>query len=425
MGVYEVIDCNTAGAIPVTNCDARVEPGQTAVLSNIVPLVPGQYYYLCIDGRNNDVCDWDISVTNGSTMVPPVTQGGGITGPSTICSGTPATYSTNPVPNAPNHYWYLDGAPLPGSGSNYNITFPAPGTYQVCVEASNTCSTSPQECMTVTVADIPPTVIQGVICPGQCYPYLSTQFCAAGSYPYLFTSVAGCDSLVTVVITELTSVQVTLDTSACTGETVLIGGTPYATPGSYTITLPGVNTCDTTLTLNVTENPTFQETESATICLGTSYTFGTQILTTAQICDGQSFPFGGSSFTTSGSFPVIFTSVDGCDSTVTLDLTVLPNTQSTLTEVICPGQSFPLGPNNYNTTGTYTELFTNANGCDSTVTLNLTVQPTINVTENQTICDGQTFPFDGQTLSTAGTYTGTFVSAGGCDSVVTLNLIQP
>ncbi len=506
MGVYEVIDCNVNAANAVTNCDARVEPGETAILTNTVPLVPGQYYYLCIDGRNNDVCDWDISVTNGSTMVPNVTQGGGIMGPSTICSGVPATYSTNSVPNAPNHYWYLNGSPLPGSGQNYSITFPAPGTYTVCVEASNTCSTAPQECMTVVVADIPPTTITGVICPGECYPYLSTQFCSAGSYPYLFTSVEGCDSMVTVNIIELSAIAVTIDTSACSGTTVDIRGNSYAAPGNYTVTLPGTGACDTTLTLNVTENPSYQESETAAICQGSSYVHGTQVLTTsgtftevfttaegcdstvtldltvqapvttnlvetvcfggsfsagtmtytstgtysevlqtslgcdstvnldltvlpqltgmetAEICEGLTYPFGGSTYGTSGTYTAVLTSVDGCDSTVTLDLNVLPNSATTLNEIICPGQSFPLGPNSYSTAGTYTERFTSANSCDSIVTLNLSVQPTINVTENETICDGQSFPFDGQVLTTGGTYSGTFVSAGGCDSVVTLNL---
>ena len=506
MGVYEVIDCNVNAAVAVTNCDPRVRPGETAVLSNIQPLVPGQYYYLAIDGRNNDVCDWSIAVTNGTTMVPPVTQGGGIMGPSSTCSGVSTTYSTNTVPNAPNHYWYLDGTPLPGSGQTYDITFPGPGTYTVCVEASNTCSTAPQECMTVTVADIPPTTVNGVICSGQCFPFLTTQFCNPGTFSFNFTSSTGCDSLVTVVITQQNAVAVTLDTSACAGQSVLVRGNQYPAPGNYTVTLPGAGTCDTTLTLNVTEDPSFQEFETATICQGDSYILGTQVLTssgsfsevfstssgcdsvvnltlnvqapvttslvetvcfggsftvgtqtytttgtytdllqtsqgcdstvnldltvlpqlmgteTAEICEGESYPFGGTMYGASGSYTSVFTSPAGCDSTVTLNLNVLPNSQTTLNEVICPGQSFPLGPNSYSTAGTYMVVFPSANTCDSTVTLNLSVQPSINVTENATICVGQSFPFDGQSLTTSGTYSGTFISSGGCDSVVTLNL---
>lgn len=506
MGIYEVIDCDLAASVAVTNCDNNVPQGQSAILSNTQPLVPGQYYYLVIDGNNDDVCDFDVTVINGSTQVPPVTQGGGIMGPTSLCTGAPGTFTTNAVPNAPNHYWYIDGTPISGSGQSTTINFPGPGTYQVCVEASNTCSTTPQECMTVVVADIPPTIIPGVICPGECYPYLSTQFCSAGTYDYTFNSAGGCDSLVSIVITELTSINITLDTSACAGETVLVQGNQYPAPGSYTVILPGVNTCDTTLTLNVVEDPTYQDSEFAAICQGDTYTLGTQVLTTGgvyteifttssgcdsiidltltvqapvttnlvetvcfgesfiagtqtynttgtytevlqtslgcdstvnldltvlpeltgtateEICEGQSFPFGGSTFSTTGSFPVVFITADGCDSTVTLNLTVFPNSQTSLTETICPGQSYTLGPNTYTSTGIYTEVFQNANGCDSTVTLDLTVQPSINVSIDETICDGQSFPFDGNTLTTSGTYSGTFTSVGGCDSVVTLNL---
>lgn len=44
-------------------------------------------------------------------------------------------------------------------------------------------------------------------------------------------------------------------------------------------------------------------------------------------------------------------------------------------------------------------------------------------TINQTICDGTIFVFDGINYTTTGTYTATFTTAAGCDSVVTLNLI--
>ena len=506
VGIFESIDCNISASRRVSNCDNNVPQGQQAILTTTVPLVIGQYYYLVIDGNNGDVCDYTVTVTNGNTQVPPVTQGGGISGPSTICTGTPATYSTNSVANAPSHFWYLDGTPLPGSGQNQNITFPGPGTYTVCVEASNVCSTTPQECMTVTVQDIPPTIINGVICPGQCFPYLSTQFCNPGSFSFNFMTAAGCDSLVTINITQQSAIAITLDTSACTGQSVLVSGNQYSAPGNYTVTLPGAGTCDTTLTLNVFEDPSFQVSETAAICQGDTYILGNQTLSTsgtftevfttssgcdsviqlsltvqapvttnlvetvcfggsftvgtqtynttgtysdvlqtslgcdstvnldltvlpeltgmetAEICEGESYPFGGSTFGATGTYTSVFTTANGCDSTVTLNLTALPNSQTTLNEVICPGQSFPLGPNSYSAAGSYTAVFPSANSCDSTVTLNLSVQPSINVTENQTICDGQSFSFDGQNLTTGGTYNGTFVSAGGCDSIVTLNL---
>jgi hypothetical protein len=47
---------------------------------------------------------------------------------------------------------------------------------------------------------------------------------------------------------------------------------------------------------------------------------------------------------------------------------------TTLTETICSGDSFTVGTSTYNTSGTYTDVLTTLNGCDSTITLNLTVE---------------------------------------------------
>jgi hypothetical protein len=58
--------------------------------------------------------------------------------------------------------------------------------------------------------------------------------------------------------------------------------------------------------------------------------------------------------------------------------------------------------------------------CQDSVTVTVN-QPSAN-TLNQSIIEGQTFSFNGQQLTTAGTYTATLVNAAGCDSTVTLNL---
>lgn len=74
----------------------------------------------------------------------------------------------------------------------------------------------------------------------------------------------------------------------------------------------------------------------------------------------------------------------------------------------------------YTTSGTYTWTGTNAGGCDSTATLNLTIkQPTIS-TVSQTATGSYTW--NGQTYTSSGTYTWTGTNAAGCDSTATLNL---
>jgi hypothetical protein len=64
----------------------------------------------------------------------------------------------------------------------------------------------------------------------------------------------------------------------------------------------------------------------------------------------------------------------------------------------------------------------NAAGCDSIVTLNLTVNPTARYSYSQTICPGGTYRFGGRDLTTAETYSDTVPAQNGCDSIITLTL---
>ena len=62
----------------------------------------------------------------------------------------------------------------------------------------------------------------------------------------------------------------------------------------------------------------------------------------------------------------------GCDSVVTLDLTINYSTNSTITESGCESYTAPDGQLYY-ASGQYTAVIPNLTGCDSTITINLTV----------------------------------------------------
>jgi len=86
---------------------------------------------------------------------------------------------------------------------------------------------------------------------------------------------------------------------------------------------------------------------------------------------------------------------------------------------------YVLGTQTLNDAGTYTEVFEASNGCDSTVTLTLTVKESYDIEINDTIPAGELpYPFGSQMLNDFGTYSETFTSHLGCDSTVVLNLIE-
>ena len=92
-------------------------------------------------------------------------------------------------------------------------------------------------------------------------------------------------------------------------------------------------------------------------------------------------------------------------------------------EMVSACDSYAWNGQTYTQSGEYTYTTTAANGCDSIVTLHLTINYTeVGETEYVTINSGETYTWNGQTYSTEGEYSITLSNANGCDSVATLHL---
>ena len=103
-------------------------------------------------------------------------------------------------------------------------------------------------------------------------------------------------------------------------------------------------------------------------------------------------------------------------------MTVNPVESTTLSAAICEGTTYTENGFNVSEAGTHTLNLQTVNGCDSIVTLNLTINPTYNITIDASINEGETYEENGFSESEAGTYVHTLQSEFGCDSVITLNL---
>ena len=100
-----------------------------------------------------------------------------------------------------------------------------------------------------------------------------------------------------------------------------------------------------------------------------------------------------------------------------------PPVYTTIVDTLCYGESYTLNGSVYNATGTYTQNFTTANGADSIVTLKLTILPEVKpTTEEVTVEYGENYTWNGVEYAVSGSYTDTLKTIHGCDSVVTLNL---
>jgi len=133
-------------------------------------------------------------------------------------------------------------------------------------------------------------------------------------------------------------------------------------------------------------------------------------------CD--SLVWNGTTYNASGTYTWTGTNAVGCDSVVTLDLTINNSSTTSVTETAC--DSLVWNGMTYTSSGTYTWTGTNATGCDSVVTLDLTINNAAATSVTETACDS--LVWNGMTYTTSGTYTWTGTTVTGCDSVVTLDL---
>ena len=126
--------------------------------------------------------------------------------------------------------------------------------------------------------------------------------------------------------------------------------------------------------------------------------------------------------TSNNSATWILTNAAGCDSTVTLDLTITNSNSGTDTQSACDTYTWIDGNTYTVSNNSATVMLSNTNGCDSLVTLDLTINNSYSTTDVQGACDSYTW-IDGNTYTTSNN-TASFMlsSMTGCDSLVTLDL---
>jgi hypothetical protein len=141
------------------------------------------------------------------------------------------------------------------------------------------------------------------------------------------------------------------------------------------------------------------------------------------ICSGSSVNFNGQTYSAPGAYPDTLQNTGGCDSIVTLYLTVNPSYSAVLYDTVCAGNSFNFNGTAVDTSGTYQDTLIAVSGCDSIITLYLTVIPASISATSITICAGDSVYFAGQYLYTANTYSDTLNGSNTCDSIITLTLV--
>ena len=252
----------------------------------------------------------------------------------------------------------------------------------------------------------------GDVCAGSTFDSLGFQLSPTADTLVSDTTaslVTLCDSITTLHLTVLQPTSSVETITAC-DSAVWHGVTYYASTNTPTFDTINVTGCDSSVTLNLTVNQSYDLNETDTICSGElPYTWR-----------DTTFQAG----TTSGVFVFNKSAVTGCDSSVTLTLTVNQSYNLNEAESICSSElpftwrdtTFQTGT----TSGVFVFQRTAACDCDSTVTLNLTVNNPTHTSTTDFACEP--YVWNGQTYTGSTTDTFGHFDANGCWQVDTLYL---
>ncbi|MFN8288049.1 MAG: T9SS type A sorting domain-containing protein [Chitinophagales bacterium] len=429
-----------------------------------------------LSGTGATTYSWSNGVTNGVAFTPAATTTYIVTGTQNGCSDTAAvtvTVKSNPVVNAGATATTLcngSSTTLSGSGASsyvwsngvtngvaftpaYTQTYIVTGTLNGCTDTAS---------ITVTVNPIPnvnaSASVNSICAGGQTtlngtgaatYSWSNgvtngVAFTPAATTTYIVTGTQnGCSDTAAVTVTVKSNPVVNAGATAttlCSGnQTTLSGsgatsyvwnngvtnGVAFTPAGTQTYIVTGtLNGCTDTASITVTVNPIPNVSASATqtqLCTGSSTTLNgngaAAYVWSNGVTNGVSFtPAATTTYTVTGT-------LNACTATASLTVTVDSVIHQTITPTICNNESYLL-PNGNTVTaaGVYNSTFTSQAGCDSIITVNLSVYPTFATSIADSICKGDVYLFGTKQLTEAGSYKDTLSAVTGCDSIITLQL---
>ncbi len=223
----------------------------------------------------------------------------------------------------------------------------------------------------------------------------------------------GCDSIVTIDLDFMVWTTDTLSYEGCQGDgyEIEVRGEIFDESRPSGIVMLEGDRCDDMLVVLLSFSPVYRDTIDYLGCQGDGYS----VMIEGTIYD-ESEPTG----------VEMLSSDDGCDSLVVVSLEFLETDTSYLNTQYCQGSGSTITINGIiydeaNPVGE--ELLLNAAGCDSLVIIDLIYEEELLTIFNDTLCAGESIFIDGVRYDmTNPTGTAMYQTAGGCDSTVMIDL---
>lgn len=196
--------------------------------------------------------------------------------------------------------------------------------------------------------------------------------------------------------------QITFD--ICPGLPVTVNGEVYTEQGFYPQLLESAEECDSILFVEVQLGGTIE------------------IMETYDLCEGASIELYGEIYTSAGSYQQLNASLEGCDTLVDIEINELELDTVKLEYQICSGGEVEVNDLVYTATGQYVQTLASADGCDSTLLIDVEVADMLSLFQSYTICDGESVEVYTEQYFSEGFYTYVLTSLENCDTTVLIEV---
>nr|MCR4811519.1 fibronectin type III domain-containing protein [Bacteroidales bacterium] len=360
------------------------------------------------------------------------------------------------------YQWFLDGELIDNAtGNTYQpVNTPGDYTYSLRVFDSAGCGDVTQYFAPIHIYSIDSATVPVTACDSYTWMVNNQTYDSSTVANATLTDQHGCDSIVTLNLTINYSNSGNDTVTTC--EIYTWNNTDYDTSGTYTKMLFNQYGCDSTATLYLTINNGSSRTDTMTACDNytwidsVTYTSSTMAnmpsltLTDQNGCDSVVYLNLTINYSSAITYDTIsacdsYTWIDsvtytisttemadavthtlqnqyGCDSTVTLQLTINRSIHDTLTQTACDSYTWQQNMATYDSTGVYTMAVEQESGCPAQYVLNLTINNGSHNVFTDTACNTYTWERDSLTYGVSGTYTYSYTNDSGCTSVDTLYL---
>ena len=410
---YENITCNTKYVLDTAICSATLAPDGTTLLDQ-----PGDYYVTIPNVNGCDSTIW-IQLTNLSSDTSLIiTSCGAMLSPDGLeVWGTNGIY----IDTVDNIYGCdsVITVDLTVYDSIYQITefscdsFVSPsqtevwyssGVYMDTLTAQNGCDSVIEIDLDLSYSSY------SMIYESACDSFTSINSNAtwynSGIYYDTIPNTSGCDSVVTISLDVNSSYVIIIDTSICLSSGIQIGDSNYTQQGNYLDTLQSIDNCDSIIHLNL------EVVEEQEVFIDTV------------ICSGDSITVGNMSYSSTGIYIDTLLNFCNLDSIVHLDLIVDNNDPIFIDTTLCYGETLFYNETLFNEAGVHETIVTNEFGCNTLVTINVSVNNYNYMVIDTFLCQNESLTIGNELFTDEGQYTATLQDIMGCDSIIDITITK-